>query len=576
VRRRRLLWALGGLAVAGLWTGTAALLLSRAAADVRAGTAAISRARAGTELTDLTTGEPIADVRQARASFERAHRRVTSPALLPIRLVPVIGRQLESVAALSGAATDVSDAVLDAMVEGQRLLNPAPASHPARVQLVRALGALAGDTDRRLDKVDLGPDKGLFGKLARSRQKLVTELSELQDQLGRGSAGAAAAAEMLTGPKRYLVFAANNAEMRAGSGMFLSVGELEVDGNGLRLGEMRSVVDVAVPKGAVPIDGDLAGRWGWLAPNVEWRNLMTSPRFDEAAPLAARMWVAAGNRPVDGVLALDPVALQGLLEATGSVAVDGRTISAGNVVDELLHGQYLRFSGKERADRREQLGRIARAAFEALDGGRWTVEGLAKGLAAAVNGRHLMVWSASPVQQAGWHALEVDGALEPGSLLVSVVNRGGNKLDQFLDVGADLSFAPSGPDTEVTVRLTLHNGTPAGEPPYVAGDDPASGVPPGAYLGIVTVNVPGHAGSPRIDGVDRLAVAGPDGPTRVVGVQVRVDRGQTSTVTVRFTLPGDRGTIRVEPSARVPGIAWTGPGGSWTDGSAHEVAFLAG
>src|SRR5207302_706399 len=78
---------------------------------------------------------------------------------------------------------------------------------------------------------------------------------------------------LLTGPRTYLVFAANNAEMRAGSGMFLSVGQFITRDGSVRLTGMGTVNDVAIPPGAVPLQGDLAGRWGWLKPQNDWRNL---------------------------------------------------------------------------------------------------------------------------------------------------------------------------------------------------------------------------------------------------------------------------------------------------------------
>jgi hypothetical protein len=561
---------LGGGALAGLWLLAAAFVLVGAGLDIRAGTAAIERARTGAQLSAVATGRPIPDLRTSRLRFTRAHSRATSPVLLPLRLVPVVGRQLRSVQALSSAATEVAGTALDGMTRGRDLLTPSRGSEAERVELVRSLGALSGQTSDRLARIDLGPVDGLFPPLAKARNTLADELTTVHGQLQRGATAAAGVADMLTGPRRYLVFAANNAEMRAGSGMFLSVGELQIDADGLHLGEMRSVVDVPVPAG-VALDGDLADRWGWLAPQKEWRNLMASPRFDANAELAARMWVAAGNPPVDGVLALDPVALAGVLRATGPVTVDGRQVDAGTVVDELLHQQYVRFP--DRSVRRDELGRMAGRAFDALDAGRWSVAGLAGGLSQAASGRHVMGWSSKPAQQAAWQALGVDGALGPGSLLVSVLNRGSNKLDQFLPVTADLSFDPTGAATDVVLRITLRNTVPAGEPPYVAGEDPASGVPGGTYLGILAVNIPGAATGARIDGVADLAVAGRDGPTRVIGHQLRLEPGQAQTVVVRFTLPGGAAALKVEPSARVPAVAWTGGGATWAAASRHELAL---
>jgi hypothetical protein len=364
--------------------------------------------------------------------------------------------------------------------------------------------------------------------------------------------------------------------MRAGSGMFLSVGELVTGPEGIELGEMRSVTEVAVPPGAVPLEGDLAERWGWLAPNQEWRNLMTSPRFDVAAPLAARMWQAAGNQPVDGVLVLDPIALSGLLTATGPVTVDGRDIGPDDVVDDLLHDQYVGVPPEGLDQRREQLGRIAEAAVEDLDAGDWSAPHLADGLAAAAAGRHLLLWSAATAEQAGWQALGVDGSIGPDSLSIAVLNRAGNKLDPFLAVSADLDFRAAGPDTDVTMRIELHNDAPEGEPSYVAGPVPGSGAGEGVYLGILSVTLPGGAREARFDGVGQLAVAGTDGPTRVVGFQLQLARGERRTVVARFRLPRSSGVVRVEPSARVPAILWTSAGMTWSDFSTRVLTWEAG
>jgi len=567
---------LGGSLLLVAWLTIAGITLVRAGLELRSAKSATERAQGLSRFSDVAEGRPIPDLRLASQQFSRAHDQVASSVLAPVRLLPFVGRQLRSVSALSKAAAQVARAGEGAMTEGRELLRQPSGSNSERVKLVTALGELASRTHVVLQPISLGPRKGLLPPLADARNTLSDQLGKVQDQLQRGSTGAKSAAMLLAGPRRYLLFAANNSEMRAGSGMFLSVGELEVDSSGLRLGDMRSVAEVEVPPGAVALEGDLAARWGWLEPNREWRNLMTSPRFDAAAPVAARMWEAAGNRPVDGVLAIDPVTLGGLLEATGPVTVDGRQFDKDQVVEELLHGQYLRFGTNERDERQEQLGKLAKVAFDALDTGRWSVTGLSSGLASSAGGRHLLMWSSRPDEQAGWKALRVDGSLQADSMLLSVVNRGANKLDRFLDVSSDVSFKRRGDETEVTMRVTLRNRVPPGEPDYVLGAEPgAAGVTPGVYLGILTVNLPGQATDGRMEGVEQLAVAGSDGATRVVGFQLQVEPGTERTVVARFQLPGHSGVMRVEPSARVPPTAWTGPGGAFIDSSSHLLLWKA-
>jgi hypothetical protein len=571
-RRPVLLLALALVLAWLLWLG---VHLVFAAVDIRAGVDAAEAARAKASApSDIASGRPLADLRRARQRFDRAHQRLTARPWVPIRTLPFLGRQLRSLSSLAGAAAQVADVGASGIADVGRLLEGQPPTGAARAELVRELAEVAGEADRRLASVGLGPRRALLRPLASRRNELADELDDLRTGLQRGSIGGRALSDFLMGPRRYLVVAANNSEMRAGSGMILSLGELETRDGTLRLGPMTTVTEIEVPPG-VPVEGDYADRWGWLKPTEDWRNLMLSPRFDVSAPLAARMWTSTDKAPVDGVLALDPVTVQAVLAATGPVSVEGMAISADNVLEELLYQQYLRFPVEETEARREQLGAIARVTFDALERSEVAVPALAGGLAKAARGRHLMVWSANPGEQQAWAAAGVAGALSTDSLLVSVVNRGGNKLDYFLEVAAELNFMPGAKDTDCTLRLLLRNRVPPDQPRYIAGPHRLSGVGKGVYLGILAATLPGTARNSRIDGVDRLAVAGPDGPTRVIGFQLTVPPGESRTVTIRFVLPGQRGSVTVEPSARLPAIQWTSAGKRWSDEGSHRLSWGA-
>jgi hypothetical protein len=464
----------------------------------------------------------------------------------------------------------VADIGADSISDARGLLEGKSPTGEARTVLVRDFAELAGRTERRLASIRLGPREALLAPLASRRNELSDRLDELRGGLLRGSIAGRALAQLLAGPRRYLLIAANNSEMRAGSGMFLSLGELETANGALRLGQMTSVNDIEVPPG-IPLEGDYAAHWAWLKPTEDWRNLMLSPRFEVSAALAAQMWTATGHAPVDGVLALDPVTVQAVLAATGPVSVEGATISADNVLEELLYRQYLRFPVDETPERREQLAAIAEATFVALERGGVVLPDLAGGLARAVRGRHLMAWSSRPDEQEAWAAAGVDGGLDSDSLLLSVLNRSGTKLDHFLHVSADLRLDVQEAGTDCTLRVVLENRVPPGQPPYVSGPYRDSGVGEGVYLGILVATLPGAARNGRIDGVDQLGVAGPDGPSRVVGYQLTVGRGESRTMTVRFFLPTRRGALTVEPSARVPGVAWTSGGQHWSDDGSHRL-----
>ncbi len=558
------------------WLALAVSTLIGAHHDVGQGVDAIDKARRHADAAAVAEGRLLPTLRHARSQFARAHAKVEGPILAPLRELPFVGRQLSSVAALAGSATKATDAAIGGTIDAQHALSGPAGDLATRSRTARELAGVATRFNDRLTGLSLGPRQGLLPPLARARNRMATDLEVLRTTLHKGATGGSALADFLTGPRRYLVFAANNAEMRAGSGMFLSVGELEIGPDGIHLGDMRSVTELPVPKDAVSVTGDLADRWAWLSPSVDWRNLMTSPRFDAAAPLAARMWAAVGNRPVDGVLALDPVAVSGMLGAVGPVDLEGRQVNQDNVEGELLHGQYLRYpSDAVVAQRRDELGSLARSVFGELNAGGWSVSRLGSGLAQAAGGRHLLLWSAQADEESAWQTLAVDGSLHRDSLLVSVLNRGGNKLDWFLQVSADVNIRSVGNDSEIAVTMHLANHVPDGEPTEIAGPDVNSGVGAGVYLGIVTVDVPAAARDARFDGVEQLAVIGPDGPSQVIGFQLDVAPGAERTVTARFRLPGKRGSLQVEPSARVPAIEWTSGSISWSEQSRKYLAWNA-
>lgn len=563
------------LAVLGVWLVVAALVLVWARNDAGRGLDMVKQAQDRSSPEDLLEGRATEPLASARASFRSASRLMGSPVLAPLRLFPVVGRQLRSGHALTKAAAEICDIGVEALGEAKGTLSKPHGTGPERIVLLRDLARLSVQAKGRLDAVELGPGRALVGPLASKRRELEKRLTEARTRLRDSGAALEGLSGLLAGPRRYLVLAANNSEMRAGSGMFLSVGELQTANGDLSLGEFRSTGELVLPPRAAPPieDPDLAARWSNLIPNREWRNLGLTPRFPVNAALAARMWSAGGGQPVDGVLALDPITLQGMLKATGPVQVGDRTVTADNVDDLLLHDQYEGIDSVADAQtaRREQLGDIAKRAIEALQQRDWDLSGLASGLADAAQGRHLLAWSSRPDEQRAWTAAKLDGTLGANSLALAVLNRGGNKLDRFLDVEAKLRFEGKGDSAGAVLEVLLQNTTPDGEPGYVAGPYPGTGVGAGDYVGILSVNVPAKADAVTVEGRETFVAAGPDGPTKVVAVPVTVKKGAAQSVVIRFRLPSDHGTIRVEPSARVPAVRWTAPGESFESGTARQL-----
>ncbi|MEO6468907.1 MAG: DUF4012 domain-containing protein [Acidimicrobiia bacterium] len=580
-KRRRRLITLGILIVVLAWTAFAGYQLVQAKTEAQAGLDKLRSAQEGLDATELIRGKALPTMRRARTDFDRAASDADSSLLTPFEFLPYVGRQVRSVQALTRGASQVVHVGVTTMEQSTKQLAARTKSGPDRVALLRRLGTVGSDASAELKRVSLGPGEALVGPLAKARSKFARQLDKARRAVSDVSAAATGIAHMAQGPSKYLLLAANNGEMRAGSGMLLSVGVLTMDKGQFSLGEMKSVAEYELAPGAVPVTGDFGARWGWLEPTQDWRYLAMSPQFDVTGSLAAQMWKAKTGESVDGVLALDAVAMKALVKASGPVDVDGTRIDTENVVREILFEQY-QDSAQDLGDpesdlpanqaRRERNGVIARAIVDQLDRVGWDIADLVDDLRAAARGRHLLFWSGIPEQQRAWRAAGVAGILPHDGFMVSLENRGGNKLDQFLGVGATVSHRAVAAGSEVTAQITVTNLAPSvGVSRYVQGPYPFSDLVAGEYQGILAINMPAVARNATLDGVTKIVAAGADGSTRVVGGNMRVLRGETKQYTLRFTVPKGYERLQVIPSARYPAIRYHAGSETWDDDNPHPL-----
>jgi hypothetical protein len=574
-RRTRRIVVLGVAVVVVAWAAVVAVGVWSAYRHDQRGLAALETVRDTTDPATLTAGPTEATLHGAAAEFAAAHDDLTGPWMVPATWLPVLGRQLRSVRSLSLAAQQVSTVGATFLGQVHAVLDAPHGAGPERVQSLRRLSVLSASAARQLDGIDTGPGNALVAPLARKHDEFVSQLDDTRRRLATAAAVSSVVATILQGPQTYLVLAANNAEMRAGSGAFLEAGTATSSDGTVHLNDLGPSGELGLQPGQVVVTGDLERNWGWLEPGVDWRTLGLTPQFPVTAELASRMWEARTGQLVDGVLAIDIAGLRQIMTVTGPVQVDGTTVDASNVEQYLLHDQYDGLTDNATADagREDALGGIADDVLRQLQGQSADLRALATAVSGAVAGRHLMVWSPDPVTEAAWTASGVAGTLRPSSLAVNVVNQGGNKLDQYLDIGVHVAVRPDGSGTAVTLSTTVANRTPDGQSQFIAGPYPGLLVAYGDYYGVVADNLPGTARDVSMTGTEPLSSLGPEGPSLLVAAPLTVRQGATAIVVVRFRLPGVHGSMTVVPSARIPEEQWTAGALHFTDGRTVTISW---
>jgi hypothetical protein len=280
------------------------------------------------------------------------------------------------------------------------------------------------------------------------------------------------------------------------------------------------------------------------------------------------------------VLVVDVEALHRMLEITGPITLPDRTVvTADHIVGYLVHDQYVGLTDRPtgaqavaEGSRQERLGALAKATLDALQNESLDLRSVADAMTGATQGRHLLAWSAQSSAEDAWRSGGVAGELASDSALAAVINRGGNKLDQYLSVKADLTMSTHGSSTDGTLTVKLHNYTPPGQSQFIAGPYPGLGLTYGEYLGLLAVNLPGAARGIHIDGGPPLVAFGAEGPAWVIATPVDVKTGEVVSVVVRFSAPA-HGRLTVVPSARINPVAWRYRGVTHADGVRFTLSW---
>jgi len=486
----------------------------------------------------------------AADAFDEADEQLGAWYAAPARAVPVLGHNASAVEAMASAAAEVARdgtevavvADVDALtVQGGRL-------DLARVRALRdplddVADVLAGAES------DLGEAAGpwLLPPVAERLDRVRDEVAAARPDVRLAADATEVVPAMFggDGEARWLVAFVTPVEARGGTGLVGNFAELmAVDGevDMTRFGRAAELEQGGTPgpQRTISEPRDYLERWARFEPAGTWRNVTMSPHFPSVGRVMADLYPQSGGRPVDGVIAVDPVGLAALLRFTGPIEVAGvpGPLTADDAAGFLLRDQYVVLDDTEQ--RIDALEALAETAFERLTTGDLPgPRRVADVLGPVVEGGHIQAYAVDEDQQRFFERLGLDGGLPPAegdSLGVVVNNAVGNKVDLFLqrDVRYEVAWDPATGALEATATVTLTNDAPAaGLPDYVIGSalPPGERPPTGTNRTYLSVYSPWELEGARLDGepveLERQREAGrytyslfvdvpPEGGTRTV------------------------------------------------------------
>lgn len=505
------------------------------------------------------------EVDDARNEFTVAEQSLSDAAgafgawwSLPGRLVPVVSQHLRAADVAAAQGVGLSSAA-GLMIEEAPFRELRASSGRIDLSPVVQMQSLLETTTAQLADAQVAiadvDSRWLVPSLRRSLADLGAELSDAATQTDLAAHAVQVLPRMLgnEGIRRYFAVVTNPAETRELGGFVGAYAVIEVSDGQLRLvesGDNNQLIDRTRSTGVALADPSGYPEWYTTLSKIEEfpQNLTASPSPEIVASAAIELFPEIAGGSIDGVLMLDPYAIEALIGLVGGIEIvrgDGADVflDATNTADFLLREQYLQFD--DNAERNDLLVDAMTASVDAL-------------LSMELPGPERLGAIFGPLARGGRLQLvttddAANGFLRRVFLLrpfpqptdadfISVVQTNGaaNKLDAWLERSIDhaVRYDPATGDTRSTVTVTLSSNASAELPLQVRGR-PGRATEPGQMRIQLSLYSALRASAVAIDGT---------GAPRATVDELGYERNQVSVI----VNPGETVTVTFELIGRTP------------------------
>jgi hypothetical protein len=462
-----------------------------------------SLASAQTSLAEVRGAVGALEVERAGAALDRAdaqlaeaRSRTGGPLWSTAALVPIAGDSVTTTREVVRTASALVDVAEEAVSRGARLLGDGlevqvddgrldltPLVEAGQVLEALPTASLA-DARERLAAAEprWAPDEVVAG-----RAETLAAADEVMGTVAGGRQLLSALPGFLgeRGERRYFLGVQTPAELRGTGGLIGYYAVLAVESGRFTLegsdvyDAFEDLEDAAPTTGRIgqlagdltegaPVTDEFQARYGHTAASAFFSNVNVDPDLPTTAEIMLDLFELRTGETLDGVILVDPVALEDILVATGDSVQIPEEFADPSLPDPLPSDRFAEFAmvdvyeqfGSGASDERKLLLRgLGDAAFAQVFDGAWDGVAVSRAVADTAGGRHLQVYSRDEDEQAAFDDLGVTGHLrapEGADLLAVTANNAvGGKQDVHLGhhVSADITLADPRRDDDGEVTL---------------------------------------------------------------------------------------------------------------------------
>ena len=512
------------------------------------------------DLDSIDVAATSATVDRLQQETEAAVGATSDPLFRLAGHLPWIGPNLRAMGTIANTADALAGRTAPSLVAVAQVAQPsslAPRNGGVDLAPISAAAArlTTADQEVRAAQQTIGKiDRhALAGPFDRAVARLAGKLDVLAQSTGDAARIGRLAPPMLGagGPRKILVVFENLAEARATGGLFGSFALMTIDHGRLTISGQGSVArDIGEANGkfvpALPVPAGLPVALYGQLPGAYTTDTNLTPDFPTAAELLARMYQIRHQVTVDGVLALDPVALGYMMKGAAPIPIgQGLNLTSGNITTILLSKAYALYPGLGDAPARDVfLAAATTKAFTAVTEAPANASNVVKGLTRAVREHRLLLWSSHPAEQKDLAGTAIAQLLpasdDPAPTIGIFRNDGtGGKLGFYADGSAAVTAGSCDSQGRRTVTVTLHmdySAPATGLPAYVLGYAKAG---PYVLRTNVMVFAPANTtvGSILVDGRQAAVITAQEGGRPVAMVTVDQRPAHSAQVVATLLVP---------------------------------------